>query len=159
LHHHPSEYIDGVSLLLLEYQRYMPAVKSTFYLPSIAMIPELKKRGAVEVLYHHKGFVYETTRANFFMVKNHKLVTPSNGILPGIIRKHVLQVAAGILPVEERSIRLEELWDCDEVFITGTSKHVAPVLEVDGKMIGDGKPGKVTLEISEAFEQYFLLKK
>jgi D-alanine transaminase/branched-chain amino acid aminotransferase len=159
LHHHPSEYTEGVKLLLLEYQRYHPAVKSTFYLPSIVMIPELKKRGAIEVLYHHQGFVYETTRANFFMVKNNKLITPSCGVLPGIIRKHVLQVAAGVLPVEERKIRLEELWDCDEAFITGTSKHVAPVLEVDGRITGKGKPGKVTMEIREAFEQYFLLQK
>ena len=158
LHLHPFGYIDGVRLLLLEYQRYMPAVKSTFYLPSIAMIPTLKQAGAVEVLYHHLGVVFETTRANFFMVKDEKLITPSDGILPGIIRKQVIKVAADILPLEERAISLEELWDCDEAFITGTSKHVAPVLEVDERIISFGKPGKVTMEIREAFEKFFLLQ-
>ncbi len=71
----------------------------------------------------------------------------------------MIKVAADILPVEERAISLEELWDCDEAFITGTSKHVAPVTEVDDRKINSGKPGKVTVEIGKAFEQYFLLQK
>jgi D-alanine transaminase/branched-chain amino acid aminotransferase len=152
---HPSVYKKGIKLLQLDYQRYLPEVKSTFYLPSIALLPEMKKRGALEVLYHHEGWISETTRSNIFLIKNGKLLTPSSGILKGITRKHVLDLAKEILPVEERKIKLQELWECDEAFITGTSKHVAPVLEVDGKLIGDGKPGKVSLQIWEAFEEQY----
>jgi len=131
-------------------------VKTTFYLPSIALIPKLKASGAMEVLYHHNGLISETTRANIFLVKDGILSTPASGVLKGVTRKHVLEVAKGLMPVEEREIRLKELWESDEVFITGTSKHVAPVTEIDGRMIGDGRPGEITRLIAEAYEKYFI---
>jgi branched-subunit amino acid aminotransferase/4-amino-4-deoxychorismate lyase len=149
---------QGEKLLLLDYKRHIPEVKSTFYLPSIALFPEMKAKGAIEVLYHHNGFISETTRANFFLIKKGTLITAASGILKGITRKYVLQVAKDIMPVEEREVRLEELWECDEAFITGTSKHVLPVIEVDGKMIGSGRPGERTKAISEAFEAFFSLR-
>jgi branched-subunit amino acid aminotransferase/4-amino-4-deoxychorismate lyase len=151
----PGDPGEGVKLLLLDYTRYLPEVKTTFYLPSIALLPEMKEKGAIEVLYHHAGLIAETTRANIFLLKNGILVTPSTGILRGITRKYVLHVARTILPVEERDVRLEELRECDEAFITGTSKHVLPVVEVNGMKIGNGLPGKMTKVISEAYEKLF----
>jgi branched-subunit amino acid aminotransferase/4-amino-4-deoxychorismate lyase len=153
--HRPGDFGDGVKLILLDYLRHIPEVKTTFYLPSIALLPELREKGAIEVLYHHNGLISETTRANFFLVKNGKLITSSAGILRGVTRKYVLQVAHDLMPVEEREVKLEELWGCDEAFITGTSKHVAPVVEVEGRMIGNGKPGEMTKVISEAYEIFF----
>jgi len=155
LHHQPGEFGGGVKLILLDFQRHIPEVKTTFYLPSIVLFPKMKAAGAIEVLYHHNGLISETTRANFFLVKDQVLITPSPGVLRGIIRKHVLIAAKGILSIEEREVRLEEVWEADEVFITGTSKHVMPVVEVEGRMIGNGRPGKCTRMISEAFEAYF----
>lgn len=149
---------EGVKLLLLDYQRHLPEVKTTFYLPSIALFPEMKAKGAIEVLYHHNGFITETTRANFFMVKNNRLITAGSGVLQGITRKHILVVAGELMEVEERPVMLEELWDCDEAFITGTSKHVMPVIEVGGRMIGKGKPGEWTKAISVEFERFFGLQ-
>jgi len=93
-------YSDGIKLLLLDYVRYLPEVKTTFYLPALSLFPELKRIGALETLYHHKGIVYETTRANFFIIKNGVLITPSEGILKGITRKHVLKVARLQMKVE-----------------------------------------------------------
>jgi branched-subunit amino acid aminotransferase/4-amino-4-deoxychorismate lyase len=154
--HQPGDFGDGVKLILLDYLRHIPEVKTTFYLPSIALSPELKEKGAIEVLYHHNGLISETTRANFFLIKNGRLITPVSGVLKGITRKYVLYVAKEMMPVEEREVKLSELWESDEAFITGTSKHVAPVVEVEGRMIGNGKPGEITKAISEAYEGFFV---
>lgn len=153
--HQPGDFGEGVKLILLDYQRHIPEIKTTFYLPSIALFPKLHEKGAVEVLYHHNGLISETTRANIFLIKNGKLITPSPGVLRGITRKYVLQVSRELMPVEEREVKLEELWESEEVFITGTSKHVAPVVEIEGKRIGNGKPGAMTKAISEAYERFF----
>lgn len=154
----PGDSGEGVKLLLLDYLRHIPEVKTTFYLPSIALFPKLKEKGAMEVLYHHNGLISETTRANSFIIKNGKLITPSAGVLKGITRKYVLQVSRDLMPVEEREVKLEELWESEEVFITGTSKHVAPVVEIEGRAIGDGRPGVMTKTISEAYESFFCIQ-
>lgn len=156
--HQPGDFGEGVKLILLDYRRHIPEVKTTFYLPSIALFPRLKETMAVEVLYHHNGLISETTRANIFLIKNHKLITPSPGVLRGITRKYVLRVSRDLVPVEEREVKLEELWESDEAFITGTSKHVAPVVEIEGRTIGSGKPGVITKAISEAYERFFELQ-
>ena len=156
--HHPGEFSDDVKLILLDFQRHIPEVKTLFYLPSIALFPKMKEYRAIEVLYHHNGLISETTRANIFLVKNDRLITPSPGVLRGITRKHVLGAAKDLLASEEREVKLEELWGADEIFITGTSKHVMPVIEIEGRQIGKGKPGEWTRRISEAFEGYFSLQ-
>lgn len=153
--HDPCEFSDGVKLLTLEYGRWWPEVKTTFYLPSLVMDKRLKEEGAIEVLYHQNDLVTETTRANFFLVKDGILITAGDGVLKGITRKYVIQVGKEILPVEERPVHLEEIRNCDEAFITGTSKHIMPVVEIDKKEIGNGKPGDWTRKISEAFESYY----
>jgi branched-subunit amino acid aminotransferase/4-amino-4-deoxychorismate lyase len=158
LFHQPGDFGEGVKLILLDYRRHIPEVKTTFYLPSIALFPKLKETGAVEVLYHHNGFISETTRANIFLIKKGTLITPSPGVLQGITRKHVLQVSRDLMPVDERKVRLEELWESDEVFITGTSKHIAPVVAVEGRKIGNGKPGALTAEISRVYERFFKIQ-
>jgi D-alanine transaminase/branched-chain amino acid aminotransferase len=153
--HQPGDFGQGIKLILLDYQRHIPEVKTTFYLPSIALFPKLKETGATEVLYHHNGLVSEATRANIFLIKNDILITPSPGVLKGITRKHVLGVAKDLMALEEREVALEELWEADEIFITGTSKHVASVIEIGGRVIGDGVPGKWTKRISQAYERHF----
>jgi branched-subunit amino acid aminotransferase/4-amino-4-deoxychorismate lyase len=135
--------------------RYLPEVKTTFYLPALSLLPELKRIGALETLYHHKGIVYETTRANFFIIKNGVLITPSEGILKGITRKHVLKVARLQMKVEERIVKLDEIFDSDEIFITGTSKHILPVVNIDGKIIANGRPGTITNKLAQDFKAYY----
>lgn len=148
-------YSDGIKLLLLDYVRYLPEVKTTFYLPALSLLPELKRIGALETLYHHKGIVYEATRANFFIIKNGVLITPSEGILKGITRKHVLKVARLQMKVEERIVKLDEIFDSDEIFITGTSKHILPVVNIDGKIIANGRPGTITNKLAQDFKAYY----
>jgi D-alanine transaminase/branched-chain amino acid aminotransferase len=151
----PGDPGEGVKLLMLDFQRHLPEVKTTFYLPSLALFREMKEKGAVEVLYHHNGLISETTRANIFLVREGRLITPETGVLKGITRKYVLQVAKAIMPVEERQVMLEELRESEEVFITGTSKHVAPVVEIGGGIIGNGRVGDHTRAIADAYEKFF----
>lgn len=155
IHQHPGDLIEGIKLMLLDYQRFRPEIKTTFYLPSISLLPELKQKGAIELLFHHNGIVTETTRANFFLIKNGKLITPASGILMGITRKHILKVASTMMEIEEREVKLNEIFDADEAFITGTTKHIAPVIGIDGQVIGMGKSGFLTLKLYEAFKSYY----
>lgn len=92
------------------------------------------------------GFVAETNATNVFLVRSGVLVTPTvDACLPGITRAIVLELArAEGLPVEERHVSLTEVYTAEEVFTTGTMGELAPVLEVDGRTIGDGMPGPVT---------------
>lgn len=99
------------------------------------------------------GFVAETNATNLFMVKRGRLLTPhADACLPGITRGIVLEIArdAGI-PVEERNVSLVEFYVADEAFTTGTMGELSPVLEIDGRVIGDGRPGSVTGDLQHRF--------
>jgi branched-subunit amino acid aminotransferase/4-amino-4-deoxychorismate lyase len=138
-------------LITLEYQRYLPEVKTLNYLPSVLLLPEMGRKGAADVLFHQQGRISETSRANFFMVNNGRLVTPAVGILRGITRKHVLALAGEFMEVEERDLYLQELDSCDEAFITGTSKPVAPVIQVGTVKIKEGETGPATRRLMDGF--------
>lgn len=153
--HSPDEYTEGIKLLLLDYVRFKPEIKTTFYLPTLSLLHELKQKSATEVLYHHSGYISETTRANMFIIRNETLITPSTGVLKGITRKHILQVASGLMAAEQRPVKLQEVFEADEVFITGTSKHLAPVVRIEDHVIGTGKPGRFTLMLAEEFNGYY----
>jgi branched-chain amino acid aminotransferase group I len=97
------------------------------------------------------GFVAETNATNVFVVRRGVLVTPSaDACLPGITREVVLELAqeAG-LQAHERNVSLSEVYTADEVFTTGTMGELSPVLEVDGRTIGDGTPGPITQRLRE----------
>lgn len=99
------------------------------------------------------GFVAETNATNLFAVRRGELITPSaDACLPGITRGIVLGIAreAGI-PVTERNVSLVELYTADEVFTSGTMGELAPVLEVDGRAVGDGEVGSVTRDLQARF--------
>jgi len=145
--------------MLFEYQRFLPETKTINYLPAIWLLPKLKTQGAIEPLYHFKGKILETARGNFFLVKNNTLITPKENILLGITRKYLIECARKNFEIEEREVTIEEIDTADEIFITGTSKHVLPVTQIDNKIIADGKPGVVTLRLMEAFNRSYNLKK
>lgn len=153
--YHPGDFINGIKLILLEYLRFSPEIKTTFYFPSISMLPELKKQGALEVLYHYGGIVSETTRANIFLIKNGQLITPGSNVLKGVTRKYILEVASAKMNVIQRNVKVEELWDADEIFITGTSKHIAPVIGINDRIIGSGKPGNITISLAAEFSRFY----
>jgi branched-chain amino acid aminotransferase len=100
------------------------------------------------------GHIAEGSAANFFMIQGRTLVTPpvTDDILVGITRAAVMQLAADIeLEVVERSIDRTEVYQADEAFLCGTGVQVAPIVDVDGRAVGTGRPGTTTLRLQEAY--------
>ncbi len=148
----PSEekYQDGIKLLTLEYVRPIADIKTTNYTLPVWHSVNWKRLGAEDVLYHWNGWVSESSRSNFFIVKNGVLHTPDQHILHGITRKHILDLVKNVVI---RAISLEEVWEADEAFISSTTKILLPVTQVDERKIGNGKPGPVTMGILEEFRK------
>lgn len=149
-----EKYQNGVKLISHEFQRELVDVKTISYMTGIWLQPLVKKHNAYDIVYHQNRNISELTRSNFFIVDKHGvLVTPPSNILKGITRKKVLQIANDIMEVEERQINLAELAEVQEAFLTGTTKKVLPVVEVDDMVIGNGRPGERTKELMLKFEQ------
>jgi branched-chain amino acid aminotransferase len=133
-----EQFKKGISLISHEYQRQLPHIKAIDYLMGIQMLPEIKKQKADDVLYHKSGIVSECPRANIFMVtSDQRICTPSAGILNGITRKKLMDLASSEYSIEQRNISLEELYTAEEIFITSTTKVILPVNAVDGKAAGN----------------------
>jgi branched-chain amino acid aminotransferase len=102
-----------------------------------------------------QGHVCELSAANIFLVRKGKLITPdkTSDLLEGINRRTIIEQAIKLgIDVEERTVDLTELYIADEVFASGTSAFVAPVIEVDGRTIADGKIGPMTLRLKKIHE-------
>lgn len=133
-------------------------VKSLNYLNNIMAALELRNAGVNEgLMLNLDGYVCECTADNFFMVKNGELHTPhpSTGALRGITRMVVMRLAREMgIPVYEGLYTLHDVYNADECFLTGTGAEVAPIVEVDLRAIGDGKPGPITWKLIDAFRAY-----
>jgi D-alanine transaminase/branched-chain amino acid aminotransferase len=122
----------GIRLLTHEHRRQLPHVKTIDYLMAIWLQPRLRESGADDVLYHFNGVITECPRANFFVVtKNNTLLTTPSGILSGITRKRVLQLASEHVKTEERPVTLNDIREAREAFITSTTKGILPVAQID----------------------------
>jgi len=133
-------------------------VKSLNYLNNIMAKLEAHNAGCEEaMLLNHKGDVAEGTGDNIFIVKNGKIVTPPTDacILEGVTRNVVLEIAQELgYEVAQTAITRHDVYTADECFLTGTAAELIPVVKVDGREIGDGKPGAVTLGILAAFPEF-----
>lgn len=147
-HFSGAAFEKGIRLVTYDHQRQLPQVKTIDYLQSIYLQPFIAEHGADDVLYHDHGELRECPRANFFMVtKDGAVLTPSEKVLKGITRKKILELEN--TGAKEEVLRLEDLQHAREAFITSTTKVVLPVLEINGKTIGDGRPGPVTVGLYE----------
>jgi D-amino acid aminotransferase len=147
-------YKNGAKLITHEHERVFPEVKTLNYITAVSLQKKREKKKAVEILYIYKGRVLEATTSNFFLVKGKKLITSRNTILIGITRNHILKLAKKRgFTIVERDIMLNELWKVDEAFITATNKEVLPIVNVDGRKIGNGKVGKQTQLLMQAFQE------
>ncbi|HHV79479.1 MAG TPA: branched-chain-amino-acid transaminase [Firmicutes bacterium] len=135
-----------------------PRVKSLNYLNNILAKIEANLVGMAEVIMlSPEGYVVEATGDNVFIVKKSKLITPPSymGILEGITRATIMELAPALgLTVVEQPLTRHDLYVADECFLTGTAAEAIPVVEIDGRKIRDGKPGKYTLELIELFRDY-----
>lgn len=153
-----TEMVDEtVKVITIEDNRPMPEVKSINYIAAVIAMKQAKKVGAIEGLYvDQQGFVWEGTRTNLFAFFGDTLVTTGSNILMGITRQMVLRLAEGVVPVEIRTIHLDELLVADEVFITSSSKEILPVGMIDDRQIGDGQVGKNTHQLRKLFRDYVI---
>jgi len=144
----------GISILTHEYQRQFSNAKTLDYLQAIWLQPILKEKKADDVLYYSDGLIRECPRANIFIVtKDQKVLTPESGMLKGVTRKQVLEISGTRYLTEARDVSLDELRNAKEVFITSTTKNILPVVQVDGQLVGDGKPGEVSRTLAKEYNR------
>ena len=107
------------------------------------------------VMLDTQGFVSETNATNIFLVKRGRLLTPhADSCLPGITRGVVIEIARDEgVPVLERNISISELYAADEVFTSGTMGELAPVLEIDGRVVGSGAAGPLTRRLQQFYRE------
>jgi branched-chain amino acid aminotransferase len=132
-----------------------PAIKSLNYLNNILAKIEANNAGVEEaVMLNAEGFVAECTADNLFIIKNGVLCTPplSAGALYGITRGTVMDLAADMgMKVGEPNLTRYDLFNADECFLTGTGAEIMPVVKIDGRVIGNGKPGALTRKLVENY--------
>jgi branched-chain amino acid aminotransferase len=128
----------GMALMTHNYRRPLSQVKSIDYAVGIMMQQHAKAMGFDEVLYVQDGYVSECPRANIFGVNQQGiLITPDTGVLEGITRMRVLNLARNTIGLEVRPVSLNELLQCKEVFITSTTKGIMPIYKIDNVLIGN----------------------
>jgi len=160
---YPDEhYQNGLAIITCATRRpapaaLMPQVKSLNYLNNIMAKVEAIQANALEaVMLNEQGYVAECTGDNLFLVKNGTLLTPliSDGALDGITRGVIIELAGNLgIPVVERSLTRYDIFTADECFLTGTAAEVIPVVALDRRLIGTGKPGPFTQRFRAAFHE------
>ena len=145
----------GVKAITIKVQRSLPGAKSIDYLPAAIALRQAKSEAAIEAIYlDAQNHAQEGTTSNLFIFSNDTLVTPGKGVLSGITRQVVLDIAKNHHPVEIRDIPKDELLSAQEVFITGTNKGLVPVVRIDDHVIGSGRPGPKTRHLIMLLDQH-----
>ena len=165
---YPQEHYDnGLSIVTVATRRIaqdaLPStVKSLNYLNNILAKIEARQAGALEaIMLNNQGLVAECTADNVFVVHKGEILTPaaSAGALKGITRASVFDIARELgIPMREADLTRYDIWCADECFLSGTGAEVIPVVKLDGRVIGTGKPGPVTARVLASFRQRVLVE-
>lgn len=153
-----SFYDDGVKIKTVTGKRDLFLSKTTNYIKAIDYIAEFKPLGFSEYLYVFDELVYECTSSNIYIIRGGKLLTPEEGVLRGVTRKVIFEIAKSILPCEVCNVKISEVLNADEVFISSTEREIMPVTTINETTIGNGRPGKYTLKLLEGFRNYIKSK-
>lgn len=132
-----------------------PNIKSMNYLNNILAKIEANEKGGDEAIFlDNNGYISEGSGDNIFVIKNGKVVTPPTiNNLKGITRAAAIDILKDMdYSITEVNIGMFDLYTADEIFVTGTAAESAPITKVDGRVIGDGKPGPITKKMIAAFE-------
>jgi len=148
----------GIRARIVEDIRWLRCdIKTLNLLGAVLVKQEAKDAGAQDCILHRQGIVTECSAANFFAVKNGQLYThPANHlILHGLTRRTVIDLArqAGIT-VNEEPFTTDFVKTADELFLTGTTSEVMPIIQVDGQAVGNGQPGPVVRKLQELFDAH-----
>jgi branched-chain amino acid aminotransferase len=156
-------YEEGIRVAAVDVRRNHPrsldpAIKSSNLLNNILAVREARARGAEEpLLLNLEGTLAEGASTNVFLAKGGELRTPplSDGILAGITRQIVLELAASLeMACVEEPVPLETLLGADEAFLSSTTREIVPIRQVDDTTIGDGRPGPLTRRVMGTFAAY-----
>lgn len=160
---YPKEFYEkGLSVVTVPTRRNIPEgvnprIKSLNYLNNILAKIEAKQCGAIEaIMLNNEGYVSECTGDNVFIIQKGVLITPPThmGILRGITREAVIELAKKRgLEVKEQTFTRFDVYIADEMFLTGTAAEIVPVINVDRRPIGDGKPGPITKQLISDFRE------
>ena len=143
-------YDEGAACLTVPVRRFNPHAKDTQFIATASAAYGGLPPGVEEgLMLAEDGSVLEGLSSNFFAVKKGRLWTEEGRVLAGVTRALVLEVATEVLPVERTATRLGD--GVEECFITSVSREVLPVVSIDGRQVGDGRPGPVTREIARRF--------
>lgn len=146
---------NGIKVIVQEDIRWLRCdIKSVSLLPNTMLYNNAVKNDAGESILIRDGYVTEATHSSVFAIKNGVLLTRplSNLILPGITRKVVLELCTeNQIPVREELFTESELFEMDELFISGTGSEITPIVQVHDTLIGNGKPGQLTRKIQQLF--------
>jgi branched-chain amino acid aminotransferase len=165
---YPEEhYRNGLSIVTVATRRIAPdalppTIKSLNYLNNILAKIEARQAGALEaIMLNAQGYVAECTADNVFIVQKGEILTPaaSAGALKGITRAAIFDIAKEqSIPMRESDLTRYDIWCADECFLTGTGAECIPVVKLDGRVIGTGKPGPVTARVLENFRRKVLVE-
>lgn len=160
---YPQEFYDnGLKIITVPTRRcnpsaLPPAVKSLNYLNNILAKIEAQHLGYHEaIMLNDQGYIAECTGDNIFIVHKGELITPaaSSGALKGITRDTALAIADELgIAWREANMTRYDVWVAEEVFLTGTAAEIVPIVEIDARVIGNGKPGPVTAKFLESFKR------
>lgn len=147
-------YSQGVRCVTLALRRENPHAKHTGFIATAARAHEALPQGISEgLMVAEDGAILEGLSSNFFALRDGALLTEDERVLRGVTRAIVLDVAATLLPVRRRAVRVVQLDAVSECFLTSVSREILPAVEIDGRSIGDGKPGPATRELIRRFAE------
>lgn len=153
-----SEISKGVSAITADDVRWLRCdIKSIALLGNVILRQNAIEKGAAEAILVRDGLLTEGAASNIFIVKNNTIVTPPKGalILPGVTRDLVVELARkNGVACEERSVTSEEVFAADEVWLTSSTKEILPIVRVDEKTIGNGKPGAMHEKMFTIYQDY-----
>lgn len=150
-----SYYEKGVKIITYPLNRFLPQAKSINYLPAIIALKKARKEKALEAVYvDRKGNLLEGTTSNFFAFCGNLLLTAKQGVLTGVTRDTVIQLAKTKFKIKEKKLKIGEIKQFTECFITASGKEIMPVVQIDKQIIGGGLPGPNTRLIMKLFKLY-----
>lgn len=151
----PEFYETGVRTITMLIARATPRAKATgFIRPSRKLKAGLPHEVYEVLMVTGDGQILEGFTSNFFAFIDGKLLTAGEGVLEGITRAIILDLAETLFPVEQRAPRVTEIPRFEEAFITSSSRGVLPVVVINEEVIGDGRPGRLTQRLSQRYDEY-----
>ena len=149
-----SDYEKGIKVQAINYKRPFPEAKHTHYVEAIKELTKLRNTGINDLIFYDSSQVFEASGCSLFALIDNKLMTAKSNVIDGITRKVLLEILQLPISIEVRNFTFDELMQASEVFVTGSNSEVRGVVEINGKLVGDGKVGAITKEVLKQYREY-----